>query len=105
MAESVAKRLPLIPLSLGVVLALLGVQSTLTPHVVAVGVFGSISSALTIRYARWFKPLAMSACILYLMVFLWIAMAPGSLFTTWLGYAGSALSVFSLIGLATVGGG
>ncbi|RLI26952.1 hypothetical protein DRO58_05065 [Candidatus Bathyarchaeota archaeon] len=104
MGSWASRIIPLISMCLGLFLVGLGLYPSTTPHVLAIGILGASSSALTMRYPKLFKPVAMAASILYVVVFLFLASVPGDILITALAYTLSALSAVAFVGFIGFGG-
>lgn len=99
MIAKLYKRLLAIPLCLGLIMVILGVYPSITPHIFILGVVGFSSSILHMKFDKFFKPLILATSTLYLVIFLWISTIPGNIVVTVLSYAALALTVLSIIAL------
>lgn len=92
----------MIPLCLGIIIVILGVYPSITPHIFILGVVGSLSSILSMKFEKFFKPLTLATSALYLVVFLWISMIPGNIIIPVLSYIAVVLIALSILCLLLI---
>ncbi|MBS7610594.1 hypothetical protein KEJ27_00030 [Candidatus Bathyarchaeota archaeon] len=102
MVVRIYKKLFTIPLCLSLIVTVLGIYPSITPHILILGMVGFSSSVLSMKFDKFFKPLTLATSILYLVVFLWISTIPGNIMTAFLSYVALLFTVLSIISLLVV---
>lgn len=97
MVVRIYKKLFTIPLCLSLIMIVLGIYPSITPHILILGVVGFSSSVLSMKLDKFFKPLTLAASILYLVVFLWISTIPGDIIIAALSGVALLFTVLSII--------